>query len=38
MDPKIWRAERNQLWRQRNMTLNVLMVIAIVALIWRNCF
>ncbi len=37
VDPEEWRAQRNRIWRQRNMTFNVLMLVAIIAVLWRNC-
>jgi hypothetical protein len=36
-DREVWRAERDQIWKRRNMILNLLMVIAILAVLWRNC-
>jgi hypothetical protein len=35
MDPKEWRARRAAHYRKINWTLNILMLVAIVALIWR---
>ena len=37
VDPKLWAAERARIWRRRNMTFNVLMLLAIIAVLWRNC-
>ncbi len=35
MDAEQWRAQRAAYWRRINWTLNVLMIVAIAALIWR---
>ena len=32
-----WLVERKRVWKRRNMALNVLMLIAIVAIYLRNC-
>ena len=37
VDRDVWRAQRDQIWKRRNMTFNLLMVIAILAFLWRNC-
>ena len=35
VDPAAWRAQRAAVWRQRNRVLNVLMVLAIAAVLAR---
>jgi hypothetical protein len=35
MDPAEWRVQRSELWRRRNRVLNVLMVLAIAAVLAR---
>ncbi len=35
LDPATWRAQRAAVWRQRNRVLNVLMALAIVAVLAR---
>ncbi len=35
VDPGTWRAQRAAVWRQRNRVLNVLMALAIVAVLAR---
>jgi hypothetical protein len=35
MDVAVWRAQRAAYWRRINWTLNLLMLVAIAALIWR---
>lgn len=37
MDPAEWAAQRKQYWRRVNWTFNTLMVLAIIAVVLRNC-